>query len=470
MFNLDSALGASIDGGRLSMASVKKGIQDYALKNHLSIERFRDIPQTELYHRVQRFVKANGFNRENVILGLPREEVVIREVEFPLDVEENLEEVLRMQVDKFEPSEAETSYYDYSIIERDELGKRIIVQIAMVRKALLDDYLALFEEMDLYPAAIRVGSVGLQNLLQVHSDGFPKKEGVLLLKINHAGAEILVVTPERRLYSEYTRLPEGNVSADRLLEEVNSFVHHADIRIEGFSKLYLAGELAGDLLQAFRERVPETELLRKRLRLGDKAVGNRDSWEQIATAVGLAVSGIVRAKTDRMNLIPPEKRVVGERPSLVPTYFLCFLMILVLGGWGTLGFFQQRVLLDQIDVQIQSLEKGVNEAFELRDYVVDQRAELEELQEMMGDRQRTLSVLADLTERIPDDTFLQNLQIRGDELTMQGYSDQASTLVPILLESPYLESVKTNWITQDRKMQGKERFNFTATVGTGGSE
>jgi general secretion pathway protein L len=86
------------------------------------------------------------------------------------------------------------------------------------------------------------------------------------------------------------------------------------------------------------------------------------------------------------------------------------------------------------------------------------------LEEILHGRQSTLLILKDLTERIPDNTYLQNIQFQGDEITMQGYSDQISDLLPVLQESPYLESVKTNWIQQDPRNKSKERFNLGATV------
>ena len=93
-----------------------------------------------------------------------------------------------------------------------------------------------------------------------------------------------------------------------------------------------------------------------------------------------------------------------------------------------------------------------------------QEGDLDELKELIRGRQTVLLVLKDLTERLPDDSYLQNLQIQGTQVTMQGYSDQASNLLPLLLESPYLENVKTNWITQDPRRGGKDRFNFGATI------
>ena len=98
MFNLDSALRIEIQEDRLILASIKRGLNDRTLQNHLVIEGFRELPDAQLISQVRQFTKTNGFNHENVVVGLPRDHVIIREIEFPLEVEENLERVIQFQV------------------------------------------------------------------------------------------------------------------------------------------------------------------------------------------------------------------------------------------------------------------------------------------------------------------------------------------------------------------------------------
>jgi general secretion pathway protein L len=174
-----------------------------------------------------------------------------------------------------------------------------------------------------------------------------------------------------------------------------------------------------------------------------------------------AVSRLVRPD---FNLIPDERRMVSTAPGWLSTYLLCFLLVVLIGALMSRGYFQQRALAGDIDRQIDLMQEEVDEAFKLRDQLAAQQSEWEELTQLMAGRQKVLLVLKDLTERVPDDTYLQTLQIQGTRVTMQGYSDQASGLLPILLESPYLESVKSNWVTQAPRMAGKERFNFAATI------
>jgi general secretion pathway protein L len=251
--------------------------------------------------------------------------------------------------------------------------------------------------------------------------------------------------------------PEPEIVLQRMAETLTSETE----RFSSFSKLYLTGELAASRLDGYVAKLPDAELLSKGLGIRQKAVAT-SVMTNLATAIGLAISGLGRRSG--ANLIPADKRVISTHASLVATYVLGVLLLLSLGALVTRGFLQQSVLADQVDSVISDLKPEVEQIFRIREQAEKKKNELTELRSLMGERQETLLVLRDLTERIPDDTYLQNLQVQGDQLTMQGYSVQASALLSVLSESPYLESVKTNWITQDPRVSGKERFNFTAKI------
>ncbi len=464
MFTLDSALGVEIQADRLILASIKKGLQDCTLQNHLVIEDFRDLTGAQLISQVRQFTKTNGFNRENVVVGLPRDHVIIREIEFPLDVEENLERVIQYQVEKFEPTEEESSYYDFRVTERDEEARTIVVQVAMVRQSYLDDYLKLFRELDLFPALVTYSGQGYRGLVGSGKTGLGRKEACLVFRIESGQAEIVALGGEGNFLSQTITLGDDSVTVDEILRKADPFISGLEGQIGSFSKVYLTGQLAKSLYDEFATLLgTDVELLVSKVQLKRKAIPGRE-LDELLPATGLAISRFGRAGRMGLNLIPVGERVVTSRASFVPSLVLGCVLIILLAAVGTREYFQTVKLGDQIDRQVQGLQNQVNEAFRLRDLVAAQREELEELRSLMEGRQRSLLILRDLTERIPDDSYLQNIQLQGQQLTMQGYSEEASRLPPILLESDFLESVKTNWITTDPRNPGKERFSFAATL------
>ena len=63
----------------------------------------------------------------------------------------------------------------------------------MVRQSILDGYLNLLTEVGLYPAAVRVSSIGLHQVFAFHADGYPKKEPWLVLDMNPGSMEMVLI-------------------------------------------------------------------------------------------------------------------------------------------------------------------------------------------------------------------------------------------------------------------------------------
>ena len=170
MFYLDTAVGVEIRGKHLSLAVVSKGLQGHVLKRCDQIKDYVDLQPAELHAWFEKFEEVDGLDRDNIIVGLPRNQVVIREVELPLDVEENLEQVMQFQLKKFEPGEEGQSYSDYVILERDVVKKKLRIQVMMVPREILDGHLEFFRELNLYPATITLSCIGLFHAFSVHDD------------------------------------------------------------------------------------------------------------------------------------------------------------------------------------------------------------------------------------------------------------------------------------------------------------
>jgi Tfp pilus assembly protein PilN len=462
MLKLDSAVGIEVQRDRLILTTLKKGFNQFTLQQAEVIENFEELPTTELHNRFRQYVRANGFNRENVILGLPRDQVVIRTVELPLEVEENLDQVVRFQVDKFEPTEDEKSYFDYVVLRRDEANRKLVLQLVMAPSALVDHYLGLFQEVSFYPASVRLSSLALHQLLAAHEHGYPKKGTVLILDLNPGVMEMVAVTSPDHFLSDQTAMPAEGFDLDRLLGEVEVFVSRLHLPGEGLSRIYLTGRLAGHYLPLLRERIPECESLASGLALRRKE--SVRLTPDLYHAAGLAISGMRRSKAGRLNLIPPEKRMVGQRPSLVPTVLLLVLAVILGISLVGRGVLQERRLLSQLDRQLQQLQPQVDQSLALRSQLEERQAQVKELQELMQNRDLVLAVVKDLTELVPDHTFLQNLRVLNDRVELSGYSDSTSSLLNVLQGSRYLRDLTTKSAFRDRVMENKERFDMGGNV------
>ena len=73
-------------------------------------------------------------------------------------------------------------------------------------------------------------------------------------------------------------------------------------------------------------------------------------------------------------------------------------------------------------------------------------------------------LLAEVSARLPNDTWLQRMRWHGKELTLSGYSPAAATLIEGLEESPLFSEVRfESPVTVDPRVQ-REQFNLSAGV------
>jgi len=466
MFNLDSALGVDLREDKLVLASVSKRFQGYTLKSHLVLDGYRELSTAELSARIRQFATANGFSRENIVAGVPRDQVILRDIDMPIDVEENLDQVVTAQVERLEPSDDLRSYFDYAVVSRSEEARRISLQVVMVKRERVDGLLELLGGIDLYPTAIRARSAALASLVSIRDEGLAKNESALVLQLDADRVHILACSGDlQHVASEVYECPSGReLSAEWVWEKVGEMLTTQADQFPSFNAVFLAGPLASALHPEIQARVPEAKLLRQGLSLTHK-IHDPAELEEVLPAIGLAVSGLQR-KVRQHNLVPRERRSVVGRLSLIPTVVLAVLLVAVVIALALHPYYQQTVLAKQVESQVATLERDVSAVFALREEVAAKRLEVEELRGLLRGKSTTMAVLKDLTERIPDNAYLQSLQVQGDQVTLQGYSDQASELLPLIQASPFLEGVKTNWITKDPRMAGKDRFNFTAKVKT----
>ena len=448
-FSFGTALGVEVQGPDLALAVVRKGFRRFELQEHAVVEGFRNLPPAQLRDRVRRSIRSYDALRDRVVLGIPRDEAVVRWMELPLEVEENLDQMVRFQVERLEPTEENASYFEHQVLERDETDGRLLIRITMLPRTTLDRYLEILQPADLYPVAIRLSSIAYHQILQTHADGMPGEQPCLVLAVNPGAVEMVVVSGAGKCFSRKAGLREDREpTLSSILRQVDAF---------------LTGALAGALFGEFRARFEDCELLRAQLRLAPPNL-RAEAVEPFLPAAGLAISGLSRLGPARSNLIPEEKRLVLERSSMAPTALLAGLLAVMAVALLGRDYFQQSDLTHRIQAELDLLQPGIQEVMSLRDRTRQAEARLEELQQLMQGRHKVLDVLREMTEKIPDDAYLDQLSIRGDQITMMGFATSASALLSDLTTSESLDTVEPRSIAPARGMGNREKFTFDATA------
>jgi general secretion pathway protein L len=84
--------------------------------------------------------RMNGNFR--ILLCLPKEKGLHRIVTLPLPAEENLRQTLGFEIDRYTPFKLDQVYFDYRIVDRNAVRRKLDVELVVARKALVDQELA----------------------------------------------------------------------------------------------------------------------------------------------------------------------------------------------------------------------------------------------------------------------------------------------------------------------------------------
>ena len=116
-------------------------------------------------------------------------------------------------------------------------------------------------------------------------------------------------------------------------------------------------------------------------------------------------------------------------------------MLLVFLGlcllWGASALVHERVVLYQVNSQMAALEP---EARQVEKQLEESRTLAKQMENFrkMGSTPDKLRILKDLTELIPDNTWLFNLRLTRQDMDISGMSKSASDLIPLLEKSGWL--------------------------------
>lgn len=194
-----------------------------------------------------------------------------------------------------------------------------------------------------------------------------------------------------------------------------------------------------------------------------------------ATAIAGGLRGIDVADGNGqplgLNLLPDTQREHRRDPTIRLNVLLVAISALALfyAGWQSLENRRNAVAALTAEVETQraaarqsaALRKRLDEAVEGASFLAQARSE----------RPRVIDLLNDLSERLPDGTWLERLNIADHRVIVVGYSNQASALVARLQKSPHLGAPALAGSLQPDPRSGRDRFTITAeaTTGAGGA-
>ena len=183
-------------------------------------------------------------------------------------------------------------------------------------------------------------------------------------------------------------------------------------------------------------------------------------------AGGLAGVDIVDAQGVALavNLLPTAGRAQRADAARRANRWLAGIAIaaLLASMWLALG--NRQVAHDRQAASLAAAQAEVREVRKLRRSLEESMRAANFLALQRAQQPTMLELLADLTQRIPDSTWLEKIAVNSGNVILLGQSAQASALVGLLQESPLVKRPTLTGSVQRDPRSGKERFTLTAVV------
>ncbi len=422
-----------------------------------TIDGFQAMPPDQRRLRVQAFLERNRAAHCSVVVALPRREVLLRQLELPLEARENLAKVVDYQLVHLLPSEEQAVATDTLAVREDSDPPRLRVTLFVVLQSTLERTLASCRELSLSPDRILPGAVALADYLRA---SLPKAAAApsLAVQLDPPRGELAgLVQGQLRLCKEF-RYDSSNLE-EVLESEAELFRGEAGLDEEAPLKLFLAGD-SGPLSES-EKRLPFRVLPPPPPSGPAHALAppSAADWPALAAAF----CGFKRKDALAVNLLPAEQRPRKSRWEWVPTYALAALNALLLLALLLQGPVQQRAFSQRMSSERERLQPAVS-AFRKLEAERDLWQERAGLLE--GHRHRhahLLAALADLSRILPTDAVVTLLTLREGQLRIQGTSSQAAALPRILEDSRHFGQVElVSAISRNSK--GQETFHLQARL------
>ena len=188
-----------------------------------------------------------------------------------------------------------------------------------------------------------------------------------------------------------------------------------------------------------------------------------DHWLDKLRTAGIPVDAMSSPDLwEEANLLPAKMRARPDLKRLALRSLPAVLVLALLAAALVLPLWQKRQLAMSMQQQENGLRARAAQVMKIRETLDKELRAVEALNERWQSSPPVLDVLQVLTNLLPDDTALQRMEIKGNELVINGTSGQASSLIGLLQKAPGFDD--PHFLSPVTQQRGKELFNLSATI------
>ncbi len=438
------SIGINFSGTHAYIVCLEKKLSAISVKAHTLIELDtresdeRHIESIEQY--LSDFIETNSIIDPEIHIGFPRERSILRELEFPLAVKEDIHSTVQYSLEKYIPLKAEDLYFDCCVISENKQANTLKVILCAAKKEALKPFVDLAVSMEFGVSGVGISSAAAVNYV-AHGFDLAKDGGTVF----YADENILEISSfDNGVFgrSKYVKLDTDS--------DIDDLVLSHD---QGAGTVFLCGKRLSDALK---------QRLEDRAGVTVNRVGVEDydlPSEDFIPALGLALSGVTDPVFN-LNLLPESKRKKASKAARYFMYMVVCVAVILGFAWGGSWIMYQRMTHSRLDDALARLSVEVMSVNSKRDDIAAFEKKINTLNTLSSQQIFMVDVLDELSRTIPSGSWVKSISFTmKNGVRIQGFSDAASDLIPLLEQSDrFKNSVFLSAITKGS--DGKERFNI----------
>ena len=381
-------------------------------------------------------------------IGLARPLLTVKTLELPPTRAAQVAEMVAFELERHVPFPPEDIRFDFVPLP-GKAKDPLRVLVAACERRTVEGALRLLEEPRLKPGAVTAACHDLPHLL-----GHRPRTRHAVWAHRAGGLTDLICLDQGRLQLSRT-VPAKN--ADELATEIGATLRLLDWG--DCEAIWISGDDVPELLGAsvlgelgIRVSEPPLKPLAQTL--------IKQLPEEDGGAAMLALAVALGPPHPSLDLLPRELRSRTISPGQLVTAGTALLTVLlglgILVGQG----YQQHRYADRLTKAIRALDPEVKSVEGLAAELAQKKRLLETIQSIERSTVRTLPVLKELAERIPQEAWLRTLNMEKQGIEITGQASAANQLIPLLESSPFFTSVE--FTAPVTKTGDKEQFRIKA--------
>ena len=466
MMYFGTSIGIAVRGEDLEAVCVRGRWNRVAVAGFLRIENYRSRPVEQVAEQYRRFRKANHAMTASAIVALPRESGLLRVLELPAEIGQNLAAAIGYQVDTLHPFEEGGVYFDYALLPAPggqpqpaaETGASrgpVRVAVGLAEKRSVDELYDWCCRAGIDVAGFTFSTAALYQALQ-------KGAGLIVLDRQGGSTEILGLAADGGFCSRQCH-------AGQALEREIEFCA-AELRWSAQDEhpVLCVGEQPEDAAAVPPGLRLEGGRLAPLPAVATDPQGGAAEFRLLEsfTAYATALLGLDRRLPLtppkpglRWNLLPSEKRVYRSHWAYTTAYALGTLAVLLAAAWPVTGWVQDRTYAAHLDRQIAALRPRVQYVDKLDGRQKGLLVKLQALKREQEDIGRKMEALQELTRLLPNSVWLNSAQIGDTQVYLVGQGEAVGGLLQTLSQSAYFDQPQFS-STVTRNADGKEVFQI----------